>query len=161
MKKVIVIGCPGAGKSTFARHLHEKTRLPLYHLDLIWHKPDRTHITPQEFDQALERLLQGEQWIIDGNYGRTLEKRLQHCDTVFFLNLPVGLCLNGAESRVGIKREDMPWVEVKMDEAFREWIQTFPQNELPEIYTLLNKYKDRRIITFYSHKEIDSFLMEE
>ena len=50
MKKIIVIGCPGAGKTTFAQKLCDKTRLPLFYLDAIWHKPDRTHIPREEFD---------------------------------------------------------------------------------------------------------------
>lgn len=161
MKRVIVIGCPGAGKSTFAKRLHNRTDLPLYHLDLIWHKPDRTNISREEFDRELENLLQKEQWIIDGNYGRTLEKRLQQCDTVFFLDLPTEVCLKGAESRVGIKREDMPWMEEKLDEEFKEWIQAFPRNELPHIHSLLEKYKDKEIVTFHSHNEIDSFFTKE
>ena len=37
MKRVIVIGCPGSGKTTFAEKLHKNTGLPLFHLDAIWH----------------------------------------------------------------------------------------------------------------------------
>ena len=44
MKKVIVIGCPGSGKTTFAEKLNKITGLPLYYLDAVWHKPDKTHI---------------------------------------------------------------------------------------------------------------------
>ena len=82
MKKVLILGCPGAGKSTFARKLRDKTGLPLYYLDMIWHKPDRTTITKQEFDAKLSEIIKQEEWIIDGNYGRTLEMRFKECDTV-------------------------------------------------------------------------------
>ncbi len=58
MKRVIVIGSPGAGKSTFARKLKDKTGLPLYYLDRIFHKPDRTTVTREEFDQKLQTILQ-------------------------------------------------------------------------------------------------------
>ena len=57
MKKVIVIGCPGAGKSTFARRLRDLTGLPLFYLDRIWHKADRTTVSREEFDAALEQIL--------------------------------------------------------------------------------------------------------
>lgn len=67
MKKVLILGCPGAGKSTFARKLRDKTGLPLYYLDMIWHKPDRTTITKQEFDAKLSEIIKQEEWIIDGN----------------------------------------------------------------------------------------------
>lgn len=60
MEKVIVIGCPGAGKSTFARQLREKTGLPLYYLDMLWHKPDRTNVSEEEFDVCLQKILEQE-----------------------------------------------------------------------------------------------------
>ena len=76
MQKVIVIGCPGAGKSTFARRLRDITKLPLYYLDMLWHKPDRTNISREEFDARLTEILGSGTWIIDGNDQRTLEVRL-------------------------------------------------------------------------------------
>ncbi len=109
MKKIIVIGSPGAGKSTFARKLRDKTGLPLYYLDMIWHKPDKTNISKKEFDQRLSEIIACENWIIDGNYQRTIEARLKACDTVFLLDYPLEICLSGAIERVGIKREEMPW----------------------------------------------------
>src|SRR5699024_2778613 len=109
MRKVIIIGSPGAGKSTFARKLREKTGLPLYYLDLIWHRPDQTNISREEFDTRLREILAEERWIIDGNYLRTLEMRIQACDTIFLLDYPADICLQGAEERIGTKREDLPW----------------------------------------------------
>ena len=88
MKKVIVIGCPGSGKTTFAEKLHKRMGLPLFHLDAIWHKPDRTHISREEYDERLAEILELEEWIIDGNYSRTLEVRMQACDTIFLFDLP-------------------------------------------------------------------------
>ncbi|MBQ7568468.1 adenylate kinase, partial [bacterium] len=77
MQRVIVIGSPGAGKSTFSRKLRDKTGLPLYCLDCLWHLPDRTTVTESEFDAKLEAILKTDSWIIDGNYGRTMEMRLR------------------------------------------------------------------------------------
>ena len=71
MKKVMIIGCAGAGKSYFAKKLHNITEIPLYHLDLIWHKPDKTHISREEFDETLKRIFQEDTWIMDGDYSRT------------------------------------------------------------------------------------------
>ena len=84
-KKAIVIGPPGAGKSTFSRALRNITCLPLYYLDMVSFKPDGTEISKEEFDQKLKEILKQEEWIIDGSYLRTLELRIKHCDTIFFL----------------------------------------------------------------------------
>ena len=109
MKKIIIIGCPGSGKTTFAQKLSDKSRLPLFYLDAIWHKPDRTHISRDEFDARLGKILSLDEWIIDGNYSRTLERRIAACDTVILFDLPTDVCLEGAVARIGKKRPDMPF----------------------------------------------------
>ena len=159
MRKVIVIGCPGAGKSTFARRLRDQTGLPLYHLDMLWHRPDRTTVSREEFDMQLERLLKQNCWILDGNYQRTLEKRLLVCDTVFLLYLPLEVCLSSAKKRIGQAREDLPWVEQEFDPEFRQWIIEFPQNNLPQIYSLLEQYQNgKEIVIFRSRNEAGRYL---
>lgn len=157
MKKVLIVGCPGAGKSTFARKLAAKTGLPLYYLDMIWHKPDKTCVSRDEFDMRLNEILSTEEWIIDGNYLRTLPLRLAQCDTVFFFDLPVETCLAGAENRIGKQREDMPWLETEMDEEFRRWIIDFPSSQLPLVIKSLNSC-GKNVITFRSHTDADDFL---
>ena len=159
MKKVIVIGCPGAGKSTFARKLSAKTGLPLYYLDMIWHLPDRTTLSREEFATRLEMITSGKKWIIDGNYLHTMPFRLQNCDTVFFFDLPTDVCLAGAEERIGKEREDMPWTEERLDEEFRQWIMDFPIQQLPVINALLSEYKEKvKIIVFHTREEADNFI---
>ena len=158
MKKIIVIGCPGSGKSTFSRALCDKTGLPLYYLDMLWHKPDKTNVTREEFDTKLAEVLNKDKWIIDGNYNRTLEMRMQKCDTVFLLDFPTEVCLSGVESRIGKKREEMPWVEEEFDPEFKEWILNFPNDKLPYIYELLDKYNDKNIVVFKSREEMNSYL---
>ena len=159
MQKVIVIGSPGAGKSTFSRQLRNITNLPLYYLDMIWHKSDQTNISREEFGIKLERILQEDQWIIDGNYLRTLEMRLKKCDTVFLLDMPLSDCLLGAKSRIGKAREDLPWIENEFDEEFKQWIIDFPKKQLPQIYQLLKEYQTHKnIIIFKSRDEIEHYL---
>ena len=159
MLKAIVIGSPGAGKSTFARKLRDITKLPLYYLDLMWHKPDRTHISREEFDAQVRELVKKDRWIIDGNYQRTLEMRLKACDTVFLLDLLPMVCLAGAGSRIGTKREDLPWVETEFDEEFKQWIIDFPEKQLPDIYRLLRSCEnEKNVIIFRSREEADAYL---
>ena len=159
MQKVLVIGCPGAGKSTFARRLRDITGLPLYYLDRLWHKADRTHITREEFDRVLAEWLARPAWIIDGDYSRTLPQRLEACDTVFFLDFPLEVCLAGVENRRGAQRPDMPWVEEELDAEFLQYILDFGQAQLPAIRAMLEPYRGRRqILTFRSRAGADAWL---
>ena len=159
MERIMVIGSPGAGKSTFSRKLRDVTGLPLYYLDTIWHKPDRTNISREEFDEILMEIVKEDRWIIDGNYQRTLKKRLERCDTVFFLDYPVEVCLEGAAARIGKKREDLPWLETELDEEFRQYIIDFSRDQLPEIYSLLEEYKkDRDILIFHTREAANIYL---
>ena len=158
MEKVLVIGCPGGGKSTFARALRDKTGLPLYYLDMLWHKPDRTNISREEFDLELGRILQRDRWIIDGNYLRTLEMRLKECDTVFLLDYPLEVCLAGVGERIGRPREDMPWVEREFDGEFRQWIMDFAKDQMPQIRALLEKYREKEIIRFCARSGAEEYL---
>ena len=159
MKKVIVIGCPGSGKTTFAEKLNKLTGLPLYYLDAIWHKPDKTHIPREEFDQRISEIFATPEWIIDGNYNRTIEMRLRECDTVFLFDLPTEVCLQGATERIGKGRYDLPWLEKELDPEFEEFIKDFPKTSLPQIYEQIEKYKkEKHIIIFKSRKESDNYI---
>ena len=159
MKKIIVIGCPGSGKTTFSVKLCKALGLSLFHLDAIWHKPDRTHIPREEFDRRLGEILSLDEWIVDGNYSRTLERRINACDTVILFDLPTELCIDGARARVGKARVDMPWVDTELDAALAEEIESFREKNLPRIYELIEKYKDgKKVVVFASREQADGFL---
>lgn len=159
MKKAIVIGCPGSGKTTFAEKLSESTGLPIFYLDAIWHKPDKTHISREDFDERITEIFKTSEWIIDGNYNRTIEIRIQQCDTVFLFDLPAEVCLQGAKERLGKGRYDLPWIEKELDSEFEGFIKDFSKTSLPKIYELINKYKSKKqIIIFKSRFEADEYI---
>ncbi len=159
-KKIIVLGCSGSGKSTFARKLHELTGLPLIHLDNVWWKADRTHISRDEFDEALNQILQGSEWIIDGDYSRTYEVRFKACDTVFFLDFSEEQCMNGIIERVGKDRADIPWTENTLDPELVTLVKEYRAGNRLELYGLIKKYNQKQIIIFRSRAQADEWISQ-
>lgn len=158
MKKILVIGCPGSGKSTFSKKLHEITKIPLFHLDLFFWNADKTTVDRTIFNQRLFEILELNDWIIDGNFTATMELRIQKCDTIIFLDYPLEVCLNGVKERKGKPRSDIPWIETEEDLEFIEYIKNFNTNRKPQILELLNKYSHKNINIFKNRIEADLYL---
>ena len=161
MKKVIVIGCPGSGKSTVSRALHNKTGIPLYHLDMMYWNTDKTTVEKSVFLERLSAVLGKNDWIIDGNYGSTMELRMAACDTVIFLDYPLEVCLDGIKERRGKPRSDMPWIETEEDAEFMEFIKSYNEQQKPKVLELLEKYSDKNIVILRSREQADAFLNGE
>ena len=159
MKRIIVIGSPGSGKSTFSRELNRITNIPLYYLDMLFWREDKSHVDREELIKRIKGVFREDSWIIDGNYGATLKLRLDECDTVFFLDYPLEVCLSGIKERKGKKREDMPWMEpLEDDNEFIDYVKDFAKSQVPEIREILKNYKDKDIIVFTSREEGDEYL---
>lgn len=158
MERIVVIGCPGGGKSTFARALHERCGIPLYHLDLMYWNADKTTVPKSVFIDRLSDVLRHDRWIVDGNYSSTMEMRLAACDTVFFLDYPEEVCLDGVRARRGKPRPDMPWVEMGEDDEFILFIKSYNSKEQPRVLELLKRCKDKEVNVFRNRTEADEYL---
>ena len=159
MEKVLIIGCPGSGKSTFGRKLQRITGLPLYHLDMMYWKKDRTSVEKDVFLDKLQCVMENPKWIIDGNYCSSMEMRFKECDTIFFLDYPTKVCIQGVESRKGQPRSDMPWIENdNIDEEFISFINNYNSETRPRVLGLLEKYKMKNIVIFHSREESEKCL---
>ena len=157
-KRVAVIGCPGGGKSTFSRALRDRVGLPLYHLDAIYWRDDRTHLSREDFYPLMQKIIARDEWIMDGNYNSTLEWRISACDLLIFLDYPAEVCLEGVRARRGQKRSDMPWVEDGDDEEFLEFIRAFETESRPRILELIGGYPDKAVVVFRTREEADRYL---
>ena len=158
MKKAIIIGPSGSGKTTFAQMLHNATGLPLYHLDNIWWNADKTHISRPEFDLKLSDLLSRDSWIIDGDYSRTYEPRIAACDTVFFLDFDIKICMEGLIQRLGKSRPDMPWIDYELDQELVARVQKYETENKPVLLSLFDKYPEKEVIIFKTRKEAEEWI---
>jgi adenylate kinase family enzyme len=164
MKKVVLIGSGGSGKSTLARQLGEKLKINVYHLDALFWKPNWVGDPKDEQKKAQNDLVRKEEWIIDGNYGGTMEIRLNTADTIIFLDIPRTICVYRAFKRMlqyrNKTRPDMgEGCEERFDLDFFKWIWDYPNTKRPEILKRLEQLsKYKQVIILRSPKEVQRFL---
>lgn len=165
MRKVLVIGSSGAGKSVFAARLAERTGLPLIHLDALYWKPGWVPTPRDEWTRAVDGLLARDAWVMDGNYAGTLDRRLAACDTAIFLDLPRAVCLwRAARRRIafrGRSRPDMtPGCHERLTWPFIRWIWEYPARRRPGVLSRLAALRpDQRAVVLRSGADAERFLL--
>ena len=125
---------------------------------MMYWNADKTTVENGVFLELLSAVLKKDAWIIDGNYGSTMELRMAACDTVIFLDYPLEVCLDGVKERRGKPRSDMPWIETEEDPEFMEFVQSYNREQKPKVMELLQQYADRTILIFTSREQADGFL---
>jgi len=163
-RRILVVGCPGAGKSVLARKLGEALRLPVIHLDAHFWRPGWEEPPEHEWRVALDRLLSGPSWVMDGNYGSSLERRLESADAVVFLDLPRRICMWRVLMRIattlGRRRPDSaPGCVERVDWEFLRWVWRFRRDSRPRVARLVDENRDRvETVVLTSTEEVARFL---
>ena len=163
MERVLIIGCGGAGKSTLARALGEKTGLPVVHLDKLFWKPGWVETPREEFDRILRREMAQPRWIMDGNYHRTLPERIGYCDTVIYLDFNRFTCLLGVARRVittyGHVRPDMgEGCPKRVDWDFVKWVWNFNKHNRKRYHHTLSQAENTNVYILKNRRQLRSFL---
>ena len=166
MEKILVIGNAGAGKTTFSKKLSAKLGLPLIHLDRLYWRGQWEYLSRTEFEEALQVELEKPQWILDGNFTRTLPHRLSYCDTVFYFDFPTIYCLWGITKRVfqhyGKTREDMGGNCVeRFDRQKAELyshVLTFNKTHRKDYYQLFSQHPEINLIIFKNRRQVRKYL---
>lgn len=164
MKKIILIGSGGAGKSTLSRQLSKKLKIDVYHLDALFWKPNWEAVPKYEQIKVQNDLVQKDEWIMDGNYGGTMDIRLNAADTIIFLDIHRTICVYRAFKRIwhyrNKTRPDMgEGCEERFDLDFFKWIWAYPKTQRPKILKkiqVLSVHKE--IIILKSPKEVQRFI---
>ena len=163
MQRVVIIGCGGAGKSTLARQLGQITGLPVVHLDKLFWRPDWQSVSRAEFDRLHREAISAEEWIMDGNFDRTMEERIARCDTVIYLDFSRFACLLGVFKRIlttyGTVRPDMgEGCPERFDWEFLSWVWNFNKNKREANYRRLNEAQGVQTIVLKNRRMVKRFL---
>ncbi|MFB7141940.1 DNA topology modulation protein [Gottfriedia sp. NPDC056225] len=166
MRKIVIIGSGGAGKSTFARQLGKKLSINVFHLDSLLWKPNWEVVPKMDQIKIQNELVKKEEWIIDGNYGGTMDLRINAADTIIFLDMPRLVCIYRALKRfIQYKNKTRPDMregcEEKFDLQFLKWIWFYPKTKKPLILNRLQKVSGGKdVVILKSSREVKRFIKE-
>jgi adenylate kinase family enzyme len=167
MKRIMIVGSSGAGKSCFARELQIITKLPLYHLDQMFWKPGWIESDQIDFRDRVKVLVAKDEWLIDGNYGNTISIRAERADVIIFLDYPRWLCVWRALKRFVIgwlwqgNRSDVPRsCRERMTWSFFLWIWTYPYRGRKKALRQINAggFPLEKVVFFRRQVDKDRFL---
>ena len=166
LKKILVIGCCGAGKSTFSKKLQSILKLELIHLDQYYHKPNWEEPKKGEWDKIVNSLLQKPSWIMDGTYNRTMDVRIKSADTIIYLDYPTVKCFWRVIIIIfkyhGVVRSEMAnGFKEQFDLEFLHYVLTFNSKFRKVIKQKLNLVKEeKKVCVFKTDKQADKFLAQ-
>ena len=166
MRRILVLGSSGAGKSTFAQELGQRLGIETIHLDSHYWQPNWTGTLPKAWEQKVKELAERPAWVMDGNYRSSLPLRLQYADTVIFLDRSRVQCLLRCVGRLlryrGTNRPELPpGCNEKIDWEFFLWIWNYPRDVRPGIMETLGKLTDKEVITLRNDREVAEFLASQ
>ncbi len=164
MKRIIVVGCGGAGKSTFSKRLSSILNLELIHLDQYYWKPNWVETSKEEWTNIVENLCKKDQWIMDGNFGGTMDLRIQRADTLIFMDYSTLSCLWRITKRTfnyyKRSRPDMtPGCNERIDLQFYWYVATHNRKKRKKLLDKLNRYQSEKSIHILRNdREVNAFI---
>ena len=167
MEKITIIGSGGSGKSTLARELGKLLHIEVFHLDALFWKPGWVGVPKEEQRLVQNELVEKEKWIFDGNYGGTMDIRLNKAETIIFLDIPRTICVYRVIKRwIQYRNKSRPDMgegcEERISIKFLKWVWEYPKTKKPVIMKKLKSLsQEKEVIILTSPREVEQFLREK
>ena len=163
MKRIVILGCAGCGKSTLAKELGAILNLPVIHLDRYYWKPGWVEESADVFQRFQQEVIREDEWIIDGNYRNSLDLRLSRCDTVIYLDFKRIVALRGIFKRYHqYKNKERDSIGVgcpeRIDKSFFKWVWNFRKNARPILLNKVKEYPHINCMLFKNRRSLYKFV---
>ncbi|MDL4840391.1 DNA topology modulation protein [Aquibacillus rhizosphaerae] len=163
MKRIMIIGSGGSGKSTLSKQLGRVLSIPVHHLDAYFWKPGWQAVSREEISAIQQQIFEKDTWIIDGNYSATMDKRIEAADTVIFLNYSTARCLYGiVKRRIQFHSKTRPDMgqdcPEKLDLEFFMWVASYQKNKVPIVREKLKVANKIQLLEFKNPRQTKNFL---
>ncbi|HEX8456515.1 MAG TPA: DNA topology modulation protein [Pyrinomonadaceae bacterium] len=164
MRRVLVVGSGGAGKSTFARRLGQLLDVEVVHLDKLYWNAGWVETAKEVWAEKVSELVQRDAWVMDGNYSGTFDIRIPACDTIIFLDMPRRLCLwrvvkRFVQHRGGTRPDMAAGCNEQLRPEFILWIWNYPKRQRTAVLKLMREQAAcKRMIRLRSPAEAERFL---
>jgi adenylate kinase family enzyme len=165
MKRILIFGSSGAGKSTFAKRMNDILGIEIIHLDQHYWKPNWTRTESEEWNKKVEELIRGDEWIMDGNYRSSMDLRFSKADTVIWLDFSPLVCLYRIYKRrlKNNRADELDGCRERITFELLRWVLwKFPRDNRKDIFKRLKQLKGKKdVYILKSNKEVESFLKKQ
>ena len=162
--KIHIIGGSGTGKTYLANLLSIKYNIPHYDLDdLFWDNSANQYGVKMPIgkrNEMLNRVLQNEDWIVEGVYDSWLTDSFEKADTIIVLDIPkrvykYRIIRRFIKRKIGIEHSKK--VTINSLITLLKWTDKFQKENLPQIHIALSNYTGKTIVLHSKH-EVNNFV---
>ncbi len=164
MKRILVLGSAGSGKSTLTKRIGHILMLPVIHLDKYYWNPNWEETPADEWKEKVARLTTKDKWVMDGGYYSTLEMRVKRADSIIFIDFPrrvsyLRIFLRFLRYRGETRPSMTERCPERLDWEFLKWIWSYPKTKRSWILGCLKRLTDTKEVFFlHSQNQIDRFV---